>query len=215
MDGWQTLQLGDFLTRSGDSVDVEDDLLYRQVTVSIKARGVRLRGESLGRDIGTKKQSRVHGGQWIMSKIDARNGAFGLVPSHLEGAIVTHDFPVFDADDDAVLANYFRLYSSQPAFWELCARASRGTTNRKRVDVAEFLRMEVAIPSIAEQRRIVDLVDSLDEEARALVARTEAMADLRTSVLAAVMNGTHRIPPSYDRWLDADSSLAATARTRR
>lgn len=29
-----------------------------------------------------------------MSKIDARNGAYGIVPAELEGAIVTNDFPV-------------------------------------------------------------------------------------------------------------------------
>ena len=41
-----------------------------------------------------------------MSKIDARNGAYGIVPAELEGAIVTNDFPVFDVDTKKIIPHF-------------------------------------------------------------------------------------------------------------
>ena len=38
-----------------------------------------------------------------MSRIDARHGAFGIVPDHLDGALVSHDFPCFNVDEHIIL----------------------------------------------------------------------------------------------------------------
>ena len=41
---------------------------------------------------------RVKGGQFIYSRIDARNGAFAIIPNYLNNAVVSKDFPIFDID---------------------------------------------------------------------------------------------------------------------
>ena len=75
-------RIGAFLVKSKDIIEVEDDVEYKQVTIKINNGGVvpRNNGETiLGSKIGTKRQHVVHAGQFIMSKIDARNGAYGIV----------------------------------------------------------------------------------------------------------------------------------------
>lgn len=42
--------------------------------------------------VGTKKQFMINKGQFLISKIDARNGAYGIVPKELDGAIITGNF---------------------------------------------------------------------------------------------------------------------------
>jgi type I restriction enzyme S subunit len=42
----------------------------------------------------------ANAGQFITSRIDARNGAMGLVPKSLDGALVTNDFPLFDLNTE-------------------------------------------------------------------------------------------------------------------
>jgi len=44
------------------------------------------------------RQWRVRTGQVLLSRIDARNGAIGLVPFELDDAIVTNDFWAFERD---------------------------------------------------------------------------------------------------------------------
>lgn len=70
---------------------VEDGICYKQVTFRSNYKGVVLRGVQDGTTIGTKEQFRVSAGQFILSRIDARNGAFGIIPDELGGAIVTND----------------------------------------------------------------------------------------------------------------------------
>ena len=87
--------LSKILKRVKEPINIEDNTLYKRVTVRNNGRGVVQRDELHGREIGTKRQFIAHAGQLIISRIDARNGAFGIVPKELEGAIVTNDFWLF------------------------------------------------------------------------------------------------------------------------
>lgn len=151
-------RIGVFLVKSKDIIEVEDDVEYKQVTIKINNGGVvpRNNGETiLGSKIGTKRQHVVHVGQFIMSKIDARNGAYGIVPAELEGAIVTNDFPVFDVDTSKIIPQFLVLVSTTEKFVEFARKCSSGTTNRKRIDIDAFLNQLIPLPSIEEQEDIV------------------------------------------------------------
>ncbi len=87
--------LGEVLVKSEEKVDIDPGKYYQQVTVRLWGKGVVLRGEIAGANLTGSNQFCVRTDQFILSKIDARNGAFGLVPSALDGAIVSADFPVF------------------------------------------------------------------------------------------------------------------------
>lgn len=151
-------RIGSFLVKSKDTIEVQDDVEYKQVTIKINNGGVvpRNNGETiLGSKIGTKRQHVVHAGQFIMSKIDARNGAYGIVPAELEGAIVTNDFPVFDVDIEKIIPQFLVLVSTTEKFVEFACKCSSGTTNRKRIDIDAFLHQQIPLPSITEQDDIV------------------------------------------------------------
>ena len=74
-------RIGDILTRNKTPVEVEDGTSYKQVTIRTNYKGVVLRGSQDGASILTKNQFAVSAGQFILSRIDARNGA--LQPTHL------------------------------------------------------------------------------------------------------------------------------------
>lgn len=151
-------KIGEFLVKSKDIIEVEDDVEYKQVTIKINNGGVvpRNNGETiLGSKIGTKRQHVVHAGQFIMSKIDARNGAYGIIPKELDGAIVTNDFPVFDVDISKIIPQFLVLVSTTEKFVEFARKCSSGTTNRKRIDIDAFLNQQIPLPSIEEQERIL------------------------------------------------------------
>ena len=151
-------RIGSFLVKSMDVIEIQDDVEYKQVTIRINNGGVvpRNNGETiLGSKIGTKRQYVVHTGQFIMSKIDARNGAYGIVPEELDGAIVTNDFPVFDVNTEKIIPQFLVLVSTTEKFIEFARKCSSGTTNRKRIDIDAFLNQQIPLPSITEQEDIV------------------------------------------------------------
>ena len=95
--------IGSVIERCKTTIDIDDCTKYKQITLKTSGGGAVLRDVKLGKDIGTKKQYVVSAGQFIMSKIDARNGAFGIVTEDLDGAIVTADFPVFNVNKDKII----------------------------------------------------------------------------------------------------------------
>ena len=129
----QTITIDRFLRKSEAWVPVAPDGHYKQITARLWGKGLTLRGEVPGAAIAAPRQFCAKAGQFLISRIDARHGAFGIVPSELDGALVSNDFPCFDIDASTVLPHYFEWYSRTPQFVDLCRRASEGSTNRVRM----------------------------------------------------------------------------------
>lgn len=68
--------------------------------------GIVLREEKQGSLIKSNMYE-VHKGDFILSGIDARNGAFGIIPEALDKAIVTNDFWYFELDENIVNKYFF------------------------------------------------------------------------------------------------------------
>ncbi|MEM8558842.1 MAG: restriction endonuclease subunit S [Bacteroidota bacterium] len=159
------------MRRVKEAVHLEDDTEYKQVTISLNHGGVKLRGTKHGHEIKTKRQYRTSAGHFILSRIDARNAAFGIVPPELKGAIITNDFWTFEIDEALVSREYFHLFTRTDAFLEACVRASTGTTNRQRIREGFFLDYTFDLPPRDEQDRIVARFE--EAEAHWLVAQDE------------------------------------------
>ena len=163
-----TQPIGNFVKRSSTLISVQDDQEYKQVTLKTKGGGAVLRDIKMGKDIGTKRQFVVSEGQFIMSKIDARNGAFGIVTEELDGAIVTADFPVFDVETQITDPEYFTLISSTKAFARFAQSCSRGTTNRQRIDINLFLSQQIPTPTLLEQQALIKAYNERIKQAQDL-----------------------------------------------
>lgn len=152
------VRIGDFLKRNKTSITISDKKEYVRVKIKTHNGGVERREKKnvFGKDIGTKKQYVISEGQFIISKIDARNGAMGIVPKELEGAIVTQDFLPYDINTDRINPNYLVLVSTTKPFLEFCQSCSSGTTNRQRINEGEFLDIKIPVPSLEEQEIIAN-----------------------------------------------------------
>jgi type I restriction-modification system specificity determinant len=150
------VQIKEFLTRNKTAITVQDEITYQRVTIRVRNGGVIPRDEIKGTEIGTKKQFLISAGQFIFSKIDARNGAMGIIPEKLNGAIVTQDFLAYDIDTTKINPQYLVLVSTTKQFIDFCQSCSSGTTNRQRVDEDKFLNIQIPLPSLAEQNKLVE-----------------------------------------------------------
>jgi type I restriction enzyme, S subunit len=183
---WPTASLGEVLQRSEEAIELQPDTEYRQITIKLWGKGVILRGTLTGAEIAASRQMVARPGQFILSRIDARNGALGLVPPELDGAVVTNDFPLFDVVQARLLPTYLSWLCRTAGFVELCQRASEGTTNRVRLQEDRFLALEIPLPPLPEQRRIVAGIEELAAEIHeARTLRQEIKDDLNGMLAAA------------------------------
>ncbi len=152
-----------FLNRIKVPIDIEDDKHYKRVTIKTNHNGISLRDVEIGNKIGTKKQFIVKPNQFLLSKIDARNGAFGIIPNELDNAIITGNFWTYEVDNSIVDINWFLLFTESQQFIEICKTASKGSTHRKYLDETKFLTYKINVPPIIEQQKIVEHIGKIKD----------------------------------------------------
>jgi type I restriction enzyme S subunit len=130
----------------------------------MNGKGVVERRIVKGSEIASNTRFVVKTGQFIISRIDARHGASGLIPPELDAAVVTNDFPVFDIHVDRLYPRFFYWMTKTSNFVDLCRRASEGTTNRVRLSEKRLASMTIELPPLADQRRIAARLDELVEK---------------------------------------------------
>ncbi len=149
-------RIGKAITRRKDQMVVEDDKRYMRITIKTNCGGVFVRDEVLGKDIKTKKQYYVKAGQLAVSKIDARNGAFGIVPPEADGAIITGNFWVYDVNPEIANIDYLILLLSSNVFVQAWQDCSNGSGNRLYLQEDRFLNYKIPMPAVIKQKQIVD-----------------------------------------------------------
>jgi type I restriction enzyme M protein len=182
---WPLVPLREVLSRSRETVRIDAETEYRQITVRLWGKGVVQRDTMLGLQIASATRYVARTGQVILSRIDARNGAMGIVPPDLDGAVVTNDFPLFETDRALILPEYFGWLCRSPEFVEQCRRASEGTTNRIRLDESRFMQIRVRLPSLDVQATVVR---NLSEAESVVAAIGTALDDARAFMELLTVN---------------------------
>ncbi|MEG3891255.1 restriction endonuclease subunit S [Microcoleus sp. Z1_A1] len=193
MSKWQKVKISDLLIRSKIPIEIEDQKEYKRVTIRTKHQGVSLRDKEIGKKIGTKKQFILKSGQFLMSKIDARYGAFGIAGDDVDGAIITGNFWAYDINHSLTTVEWINKYTNSPAFYDLCERASSGITHRKYLNEQIFLNHDLFIPLIDEQSTILflngqttQLINNFNEE---LFNQEKYIDQLKQAILQEAISG--------------------------
>jgi type I restriction enzyme S subunit len=76
-------------------------------------------------------------------------------------------------------------------------------TTRQRISRSNLAKIVLVAPSVAEQRRIVEIVSSMDGVIRSAEQVVSDAKLLRSGLLSDLLSGRHEIPESYDRLLGA------------
>ncbi len=202
------LPLKKYLNRVKERVEIEDDVEYKQITVRLYGQGVLQRCVKFGKEIGTKKQFIARAGQLIISRIDARNGAFGIVPDFLDGAIVTNDFWLFDVIGAS--AEFLMLLLSSQKFQQYWQALSTGTTNRQRVSESIFLECKVPMPDFEEQINILSQYKSNMALAQKKEIEINRYKEEITNALMEYLGVSSKISKNANEYLSFSSFSATT-----
>lgn len=170
------VRLGDILTES--RVPGSRGNVARKLTVRLYGRGVVAKTDPGGSE--ETRYFRRRAGQLIYSKLDCLNGAFGLIPTHLDGYESTADLPAFDIAED-VDPDFLLAVLSRPSFYLRFKSVAIGSRKANRVPSDEFLATRVELPSAAEQAAIAGAL-------RSSAARVGAAEDLTSALLEAKRN---------------------------
>lgn len=177
--GWPLKKLGNYLTESRLSGSKGD--VAKKITVKLWGNGVFEKSEAVQGSVNTQYFQRK-AGQFIYSKLDFLNQAFGIIPEHLDNYESTVDLPCFDFAGELVPA-FLLEYVSRKEFYEKVGETADGSRKAKRIHAETFLSFRVALPSLAEQKKISDCLGSLDDLIAAQACKVKTLEIHRTGLM--------------------------------
>ncbi len=95
-------------------------------------------------------------GDMIYSKIDVRNGAIGIIPDEFGNVVVSSEFPVYQIIPSKALPLYIKLLFRCSFFRKAINNMISGASGRKRVQPTLIESMNVPLPAIETQQKIVN-----------------------------------------------------------
>ena len=172
---------------------------YRQIGVKLWGEGAYERETMDGSQTRYAQLFRAEAGDIIVNKIWARNGSVAVVPKILAGCFGSGEFPMFAPKADRLESRWMHWLTKTRGFWAQCDEKSRGTSGKNRIKPEQFLSVEIPLPPLAEQRRVVGRIEELAaqiHEARTLrhqaAEEAEALVGAKASEMfrAATKNGS-------------------------
>ncbi|MBE2196862.1 MAG: restriction endonuclease subunit S [Anaerolinea sp.] len=136
-------------------------IAYRQVGVRLWGQGAYERETIDGGQTQYTTLNRVELNDIIVNKIWARNGSVSIIRSETVGCYASGEFPLFVPRTDRLDPNWFYYLTRTPYFWKQCEEKSHGTSGKNRIRPERFLQIEIPLPPLDEQQRIVARIDAL------------------------------------------------------
>jgi type I restriction enzyme S subunit len=177
-NGWQTVSLGEFLTQRKEFFIIDDFSKYKRARVQSHGKGIVLRDEVDGIEIKTKKQQAARTGEFLVAEIDAKVGGFGIVPSELDGAVVSSHYFLFQIDEQKCSKEWLNWFVRYNSLEEQVK--AQGSTNYAAIRPSDVLSYKIPLPLIDEQYRILERVTSLSvriSKAKSLREKADAETD--------------------------------------
>ena len=175
---WGKDTLEPYLTESRISGDT--GLTAKKITVKLWGKGVIEKEEKYAGSSNTQYFIRK-GGQFIYSKLDFQNQAFGIIPNELNGYQSTLDLPTFDIQN--IDSKFLLEYVMRREFYEYQGLIANGSRKAKRIHPEDFLVMPVRIPSIEEQQAIGAYFSNLDNLINSHQEKISQLENLKKKLL--------------------------------
>ncbi len=188
---WKEVRLGDIFSIPNKK-EVIDPEINKIITVRLHRKGVftGLQNETLS--LGATKYYYRRSGQFIYGKQNIFNGAFGLVPKELDMCYSSADIPSLDFKDGLVVPKYIDYYFSRKSIYGRLESRAIGTGS-KRLHESEFLKIEIILPSLEEQKAIAEVLATADEEIDLLEKLIEELEEEKKGLMQLLLKGIVRV----------------------
>jgi len=191
--GWRRLSLGTHLREVRRPLVLDPESKYTLLTVKRSRGGVQRRAILLGAEIKTPSQFIVREGDFLISKRQIVHGACGVVPSELDGSIVSNEYAVLNSDGDIDL-HFLRYLSESIYFQQTCFHSSIGVHVEKMLFNTEgWLSWPFNIPPLVLQKHIVEVLDAATAEVAIIQRHRDALKNEKKALMQQLLTGKRRV----------------------
>lgn len=155
----RVVRLGDVLELDEISETVTAAGTYPQVGVRGFGGGLFPKPAISGTETSYKTFNRLYTGAIVLSQVKGWEGAIARCPIELDGWFVSPEYRTFSCKPDLASSEYFGELVRTEWFWARLQEATRGVgARRERTRPEQFLNIELPLPVLVDQLRIVEIL---------------------------------------------------------
>lgn len=179
------------IVRLGDAIELHeiDEPItpagtYPQVGVRGFGGGLFAKGAINGTDTTYRAFHRLYEGAIVLSQVKGWEGAIARCPAELAGWFVSPEYRTFRCKPGQASSEYMGEIVKTEWFWQQLQDATRGVgARRERTRPEQFLNIELALPKLSDQLRIVEVL----QRQVPLKARHTAIREANAALLPATL----------------------------
>jgi type I restriction enzyme S subunit len=157
MSEWRKVKISSIATES--KIPDLSPSAESKIRVRLHVNGVEKR-PILAEKEGATKYYKRKVGQFIYGRQNFQKGAFGIIPTELDGFSSSADLPAFDIDESCLPEWLFYWFKTQNRYEHLI-KVAKGIGSQ-RVSTADFYGVEILLPDLKTQKRIIDILKLLE-----------------------------------------------------
>ena len=196
----ERLTFGGFLDES--RIPGNDGSTARKLTVKLYGKGIGPKQDRTAGSANTRYYIR-RAGQFIYSRLDFLNGAFAVVPDHLDGFQSTLDLPAFEIAP-RVNSIWLLNYVTRPAYYQNQRNLARGQRIARRVNPDDLFASEIAVPTRERQDEAAAILTLCIDGINSIRSLVVALRRQKTGLMQKLLTGQVCVPEAV-----ADLSPAA------
>jgi type I restriction enzyme S subunit len=155
------IKIGKIFKHVQRKTKIQDTIEYNEITLKLYFKGITHRGTIKGDLMKTKTRFVIKSGDFIYSKCDFRNKAFGIVSPEFDGAVVSSEFPTFTINDGFYLNFVCHMFHDESLIKYINEQSTGSTGGRIRLNVNSFNNIQIPIPPLRVQNQLKPLFDQI------------------------------------------------------
>ncbi len=187
-EGWAAKKMGTLMRKVKRPAILEDDHEYQLVNAKRGRGGVVSRERLRGSLIKVKTQFHTKADDFLISRRQIIHGACGVVPPSLDGAVVSNEYDTMVVEPEELVLDYLDAVSHTPYFQRCTFHSSIGVDVEKMIfKLDQFLQLPMLVPPLPEQRKIAEILSSVDEAIQATKAVIEQTRRVKEGLLQELL----------------------------
>ena len=204
---WPTVRLGEVLTPVARAETPLPGITYRQIGVRLWGEGAYEREAMDGGATKYAQLFRVDAEDVIVNKIWARNGSIAVVSQALAGRYGSGELPTFAPKRERLESRWIHWLTKTRGFWAKCDEKSQGTSGKNRIKPEQFLDIEIPLPPLTEQRRVVARIEELAAQISEACGLRHEAAEQAEALLTSCRRVSFGAAPAED-WIPLGDYVA-------
>ncbi len=186
---YEIKKISSLLERVSNSVDVNPIEFYRQIGIRSHGKGIFYKDAVSGESLGNKRVFWVEPNVFILNIVFAWERAVAKTTDAEIGMIASHRFPMYKPKSGVLDLDYITLFFKTNRGKYLLELASPGGAGRnKTLGQKEFENLELAIPTIFEQKKIAAFFSLIDKKIELQTEKVEELKNYKKGLLQKIFS---------------------------